>query len=466
MSPDAHAPQPPSLRSADETLDSIRARRPATGAPYRCSLRTALRCGRSRRPGTSAGSCARSAPPAHPHFSLLVRPTARSTETGCAGERRRAASRGSCDGSRGCPRVRRSDEPTAPRAARGRSSRSRRWSESRSRPLFLPTRASRPLPPPPGSHPMASRIDIRCERRERARASDRRCSFDQPGAARVGSPIGTTCEVSRFARTSREGYPAASAPAQGLGKRRSMSTDATVIVYHGVGDCPPAQDPYRMFMPIEKFARHMEFLARHRRVVPLEDIVSGRVGKGRRAVAVTFDDGYRSVLDEAVPVSAAVRISSRLLRAHPLDRRGKRLGHVQADRSRTPDSLGRGIGRARGRRRQGREPWTRAHSPRRGRRAGRDRRRRGFATDPHRGTRTRATVPRVSVREPIARSAASGRGMPVRERVLDRTARRRNVRSRAGHHSSGRQHGAVRVQDLGSLPGGAGVAAGPTAPSV
>ncbi|HEY5171343.1 MAG TPA: polysaccharide deacetylase family protein [Acidimicrobiia bacterium] len=81
-----------------------------------------------------------------------------------------------------------------------------------------------------------------------------------------------------------------------------MSTEAAVIVYHGVGDCPPAQDPYRLFMPIEKFARQMEFLARHRRVVPLEDVVSGRVGKGRRAVAVTFDDGYCSVLDEAVPV--------------------------------------------------------------------------------------------------------------------------------------------------------------------
>ncbi|MDQ1449247.1 MAG: hypothetical protein QOC79_2218, partial [Actinomycetota bacterium] len=81
-----------------------------------------------------------------------------------------------------------------------------------------------------------------------------------------------------------------------------MTTAATVIVYHGLGDCPPAQDPYRMFMPIAKFARHMEFLARHRRVVALDDIVEGRAGRGRPAVAVTFDDGYRSVLEEAVPI--------------------------------------------------------------------------------------------------------------------------------------------------------------------
>jgi peptidoglycan/xylan/chitin deacetylase (PgdA/CDA1 family) len=81
-----------------------------------------------------------------------------------------------------------------------------------------------------------------------------------------------------------------------------MNKRGTVIVYHGLGDCPPAQDPYHLFMPIAKFVRHMDYLARHRRVVPLADLVAGRTGKGRAAVAITFDDGYTSVLDEAVPV--------------------------------------------------------------------------------------------------------------------------------------------------------------------
>ena len=81
-----------------------------------------------------------------------------------------------------------------------------------------------------------------------------------------------------------------------------MAHGGTVIVYHGLGDCPPAQDPYHLLMPIAKFARHMDYLARHRRVVPLADLVAGRTGKGRAAVAITFDDGYTSVLDEAVPV--------------------------------------------------------------------------------------------------------------------------------------------------------------------
>jgi peptidoglycan/xylan/chitin deacetylase (PgdA/CDA1 family) len=82
----------------------------------------------------------------------------------------------------------------------------------------------------------------------------------------------------------------------------SSRKQGTVIVYHGLGDCPPVQDPYHLLMPIAKFTRHMDYLARHRRVVPLADLVAGRTGKGRAAVAITFDDGYTSVLDEAVPV--------------------------------------------------------------------------------------------------------------------------------------------------------------------
>jgi hypothetical protein len=48
-----------------------------------------------------------------------------------------------------------------------------------------------------------------------------------------------------------------------------------VIVYHGLGDCRAERDQYCLFMANEKFAQQMEFLARHRRVVPLDDIISG-----------------------------------------------------------------------------------------------------------------------------------------------------------------------------------------------
>src|SRR5204863_131607 len=53
---------------------------------------------------------------------------------------------------------------------------------------------------------------------------------------------------------------------------------------------------------IESFEWQMAFLTRKRRVVPLEWILGGRATAGRPAVAITFDDGYRSFLTAAAPV--------------------------------------------------------------------------------------------------------------------------------------------------------------------
>jgi len=92
--------------------------------------------------------------------------------------------------------------------------------------------------------------------------------------------------------------------------RPSPIARATVIVYHGVGDCPPRADPYHLILPTAEFAWQMAFLARHRRVVPLAALVdeSARAEgwvdteDSRPAVAITFDDGYRSLLTTALPI--------------------------------------------------------------------------------------------------------------------------------------------------------------------
>jgi peptidoglycan/xylan/chitin deacetylase (PgdA/CDA1 family) len=75
----------------------------------------------------------------------------------------------------------------------------------------------------------------------------------------------------------------------------------TVLAYHAVGDCPPEDDPHGLWVTPEEFERQLAFLAARRRVLPLDDVVAGRVPRGRPAVAITFDDGYRSVLEHAVP---------------------------------------------------------------------------------------------------------------------------------------------------------------------
>ncbi|MDQ3758040.1 MAG: polysaccharide deacetylase family protein [Actinomycetota bacterium] len=79
-------------------------------------------------------------------------------------------------------------------------------------------------------------------------------------------------------------------------------TSVTVLAYHAVGRCAPADDPHNLWVSPEAFRRHLAYLARSRRVVSLADAVDGRVEPGRPAVVVTFDDGYRSVLENAVPL--------------------------------------------------------------------------------------------------------------------------------------------------------------------
>jgi len=75
-----------------------------------------------------------------------------------------------------------------------------------------------------------------------------------------------------------------------------------VIVYHGVGACAKGSDPANLFVDAARFAEQMQFLARRRTVVPLEALVEGALAGGRPAVALTFDDGFRSVLTRAAPI--------------------------------------------------------------------------------------------------------------------------------------------------------------------
>jgi peptidoglycan/xylan/chitin deacetylase (PgdA/CDA1 family) len=72
----------------------------------------------------------------------------------------------------------------------------------------------------------------------------------------------------------------------------------TVLCYHAVD--PGWSAPISVHPLL--FERHAAWLARRRRVVPLEVLVAS--AEGRRDVALTFDDGFTSVLHHAVPVLA------------------------------------------------------------------------------------------------------------------------------------------------------------------
>jgi peptidoglycan/xylan/chitin deacetylase (PgdA/CDA1 family) len=83
-----------------------------------------------------------------------------------------------------------------------------------------------------------------------------------------------------------------------------------VYYYHRVGPFRPGAPP-KMNVSPEAFREHMSVIARRAHPVPIGDLVACvREGRPfpRGAVAVTFDDGYRDLLEHALPVLKEFRI--------------------------------------------------------------------------------------------------------------------------------------------------------------
>lgn len=85
-------------------------------------------------------------------------------------------------------------------------------------------------------------------------------------------------------------------------------------MYHGVlpRDTTP---PLWAQLPIDEFDAQMRFLAEHRPVVTLSQLVAGLRGEAALepgSVAITFDDGYWNVLAHALPVLSRYRLPATL----------------------------------------------------------------------------------------------------------------------------------------------------------
>jgi peptidoglycan/xylan/chitin deacetylase (PgdA/CDA1 family) len=73
------------------------------------------------------------------------------------------------------------------------------------------------------------------------------------------------------------------------------------VLYHHVAEQPSSLiDRLAVSTPPEVFEAHVRKIARNYEVVSLDDILSGRLP--RRALLITFDDGYRSVVEVALPI--------------------------------------------------------------------------------------------------------------------------------------------------------------------
>lgn len=89
-----------------------------------------------------------------------------------------------------------------------------------------------------------------------------------------------------------------------------MTRRLSVLIYHRV---LPEPDLLQPDIPTaDLFARHLRWLARVFRVLPLEDAVR-RLREGtlpRRAVAITFDDGYADNAEVALPILQQLGLSA------------------------------------------------------------------------------------------------------------------------------------------------------------
>ena len=77
---------------------------------------------------------------------------------------------------------------------------------------------------------------------------------------------------------------------------------ALILMYHRIAE--PGSDPWALSVSPRHFAAHLEILKKYTRPMSLRDLVAGlQNGKvPRRAVVVTFDDGYADNLYEAKPL--------------------------------------------------------------------------------------------------------------------------------------------------------------------
>ncbi|WP_338852735.1 polysaccharide deacetylase family protein [Alteromonas macleodii] len=83
----------------------------------------------------------------------------------------------------------------------------------------------------------------------------------------------------------------------------STTPNAAILLYHHVSSSTPASTS----ISPEAFKSHLEYLDAHHTVVSLQDVVSAiqhNTTLPENAVAITFDDGYANILDNAHPILA------------------------------------------------------------------------------------------------------------------------------------------------------------------
>jgi len=82
--------------------------------------------------------------------------------------------------------------------------------------------------------------------------------------------------------------------------RKRFRTGAVILLYHRVTNLK--HDPQMLAVSPKHFAEHLQFLRSHARPVSLRHLSDRSNDDSRKAVGITFDDGYADNLHEAKPL--------------------------------------------------------------------------------------------------------------------------------------------------------------------
>jgi peptidoglycan/xylan/chitin deacetylase (PgdA/CDA1 family) len=88
---------------------------------------------------------------------------------------------------------------------------------------------------------------------------------------------------------------------------RATAGKYVILCYHRIGT---GGIPYYSELPAREFEKQMRFLNAHYRILPLERLLNemGDADAKTQAVALTFDDGYRGLYNEALPILTKYKI--------------------------------------------------------------------------------------------------------------------------------------------------------------
>jgi peptidoglycan/xylan/chitin deacetylase (PgdA/CDA1 family) len=104
-----------------------------------------------------------------------------------------------------------------------------------------------------------------------------------------------------------------------VGNPARSAGQSLILAYHNViPDHLPAQGDRSLHLPLSSFARQLDLLVAHCRVLPLAELLAGGPGTDGPRIAITFDDAYRGATELAMPELARRGLPSTLFVAPDL----------------------------------------------------------------------------------------------------------------------------------------------------